>query len=59
MTTAATSARSHFPAKAEDRLRYEFSDAPARAYRVVMSVGDREVEREVSILEDEWWMQRR
>jgi photosystem II stability/assembly factor-like uncharacterized protein len=44
----------------EERLRWENIPAPAGDYRVVMSVGGREVaSREVSILRDEWWMMRR
>jgi photosystem II stability/assembly factor-like uncharacterized protein len=33
--------------------------APIGEYTVVMSVGDREMKRTVSILRDEWWMNRR
>ncbi len=44
----------------EDQLRYISSPAPLGDYTVVMTVGGRTVgEREVSILRDEWWMNRR
>jgi photosystem II stability/assembly factor-like uncharacterized protein len=33
--------------------------APIGEYRVVMSVGGQQLERRVSILKDEWWMERR
>ena len=44
---------------AEDRIRYEFSEAPVGEYRVVMTIGDKMFERSVSILKDEWWQERR
>ncbi len=43
----------------EDQIRYVSEEAPIGDYRVVMSVGDREIERSVSILRDEWWSERR
>jgi hypothetical protein len=43
----------------EERIRYEFSDAPAGTYRIVMSVDGREYERTVTIVKDEWWRDRR
>jgi photosystem II stability/assembly factor-like uncharacterized protein len=44
---------------AEDRLRFEFSQAPVGEYRVVMTVGTQTFEHTVSILKDEWWQERR
>jgi photosystem II stability/assembly factor-like uncharacterized protein len=44
----------------DDEVRWESGPAPIGEYRVVMRIGDRVVgERRVSILRDEWWMQRR
>jgi photosystem II stability/assembly factor-like uncharacterized protein len=42
-----------------ETLRYEFSDAPAGEYRVVLSVNGQQMERTAAILRDEWWMERR
>ncbi|MDX1745976.1 MAG: hypothetical protein R3324_08570 [Halobacteriales archaeon] len=44
----------------EEQLRWQTSPAPIGDYRVEMRIGDRVVDsHEVSILRDEWWMQRR
>jgi len=42
-----------------DNIRYATSQAPAGEYRVVMTAGAQTLERRVSILADEWWMERR
>jgi photosystem II stability/assembly factor-like uncharacterized protein len=39
---------------AEDRLKYEISDAPPGEYRVVMTVDGHEIERRVTIIRDQW-----
>lgn len=44
---------------AADRLRYAISDAAPGSYRVVLSAGGREYESAVTILQDEWWEERR
>jgi hypothetical protein len=38
----------------EDQIRFVSEDAPVGSYRVVMSVGGREIERDVSIKRDIW-----
>jgi hypothetical protein len=44
----------------EDEIRYTTVEAQPGSYRVVMSVDGRAVgEREVRILRDEWWRERR
>jgi len=44
----------------ENQIRFVTSEAPLGSYRVVMSVGGQPVgEHTVSILKDEWWMNRR
>jgi hypothetical protein len=43
----------------EERIRYEFSDAPPGRYRIVMRGGAQELERTLTILREEWWMERR
>lgn len=44
----------------EDELRYTSTPAPLGDYTIVMSIDGRPVmEREASILKDEWWMERR
>lgn len=43
----------------EDQVRFVSEDAPIGDYRIVMSVGQQEMERSVSILRDEWWSERR
>jgi hypothetical protein len=43
----------------EDQIRFVSEDAPIGDYRIVMSVGGREIERSVAILRDEWWRDRR
>ncbi|HIC13900.1 MAG TPA: hypothetical protein EYO83_02055 [Gemmatimonadetes bacterium] len=42
-----------------DNVRYAYSSAPEGRYLVVMSVDGQEQERSVTILKDEWWMDRR
>jgi hypothetical protein len=43
----------------EDQVRWISEDAPPGDYRVVLEAGETRIEREVSILRDEWWMMRR
>ncbi len=43
----------------EDQIRYESAEAPVGDYRIVLSVNGREIEREVSIVRDVWWRDRR
>jgi hypothetical protein len=43
----------------EDQLRYISTEAPVGEYTVVMTAGDITMERKVSILRDQWWMDRR
>jgi photosystem II stability/assembly factor-like uncharacterized protein len=43
----------------EDQIRYVSAPAPIGEYTVVMSAGDAQMKRRVSILKDEWWMERR
>jgi len=45
------------PARFQGRTRGQ--QAPIGEYTVVMSVGGQEISRRVSILKDEWWMNRR
>jgi hypothetical protein len=41
-------------------VRYQSFPAPLGGYRVALTVDGREVgSRQVSILKDEWWMERR
>jgi hypothetical protein len=47
------------PEEEEDRIRFEESDAPPGEYRVLLSVGGRDLEETVTILRDDWWMERR
>ncbi|MDA0329285.1 MAG: hypothetical protein O2958_09790 [Gemmatimonadetes bacterium] len=46
------------PSPAE-RMRFAFSDAPAGDYRLVLSVDGQSFERRVTILNDDWWADRR
>ncbi len=43
----------------EERIRYAESDAPPGTYRVVLTAGRRTLEQTVTIVRDEWWMERR
>jgi photosystem II stability/assembly factor-like uncharacterized protein len=43
----------------EDRIRYAVSEALPGEYRVVLSAGGRELEQTLTLLRDEWWMERR
>jgi len=43
----------------EDRIRYAISDAAPGSYRVVLSANGRTYEREIDLLRDEWWEDRR
>ncbi len=43
----------------EDQIRYSSEPAPIGEYTVVMTVGGEEMTRAVSILRDEWWMERK
>jgi len=43
----------------EDQVRWITEDAAPGDYRVVLEAGGARMEREVSILRDEWWMMRR
>jgi hypothetical protein len=43
----------------ENQIRYTTTPAGVGEYTVVMSVGDLEFRRTVSILKDDWWMMRR
>ncbi|MEQ9568752.1 MAG: hypothetical protein RLN75_01065, partial [Longimicrobiales bacterium] len=43
----------------EDQIRWVSEDAPVGDYRVVMTVDGREIEREVAIVRDVWWRDRR
>ncbi|MEJ2538517.1 MAG: hypothetical protein P8188_00820 [Gemmatimonadota bacterium] len=43
----------------EEEVRWVSEEAPPGDYRVVMRAGDTSMERNVSILRDEWWMMRR
>ena len=42
-----------------DNIRYAYSSAPEGQYTVTMSVDGQEQERNITILKDEWWMNRR
>jgi len=44
---------------AADRIRYAISDAAPGTYRVVLAVNGRDYESSVTILQDEWWEERR
>jgi hypothetical protein len=43
---------------AEDRIRYDISDAAPGQYRVVLTVGGTSHERTVTVMKDEWWNER-
>lgn len=43
----------------EDQIRFESAEAPVGEYRVVMTVDGRAIERDVAILRDVWWRDRR
>jgi len=43
----------------EDQIRYSSEPAPIGEYTVVMTAGGEEMTRAVSILRDEWWMERK
>jgi photosystem II stability/assembly factor-like uncharacterized protein len=43
----------------EDQIRWITEEAAPGSYRVVLEAGGTRLEREVSILRDEWWMMRR
>jgi photosystem II stability/assembly factor-like uncharacterized protein len=47
------------PGGIPDNVRYETSEAPVGQYRIVMNANGRTMERQVSILRDEWWRDRR
>ena len=42
-----------------DNIRYAYSSAPVGQYTVIMSVDGQEQEQDITILKDEWWMDRR
>lgn len=42
-----------------DNIRYAYSSAPEGQYTVMMSVDGQEQEQNITILKDEWWMDRR
>ena len=42
-----------------DNIRYAYSSAPEGQYTVIMSVDGQEQEQNITILKDEWWMDRR
>ena len=42
-----------------DNIRYAYSSAPEGQYTVKMSVDGQEQEQNITILKDEWWMDRR
>lgn len=44
---------------AANRIRYAISDAAPGTYRVVLSVNGRDYESSITILQDEWWEERR
>ena len=42
-----------------DNIRYAYSSAPDGQYSVTMSVDGQQQEHKITILKDEWWMDRR